>query len=523
MIVYFANRGLDIIGMASTDLPKGFTIRADKKVEDIDSGVASFEFKITYTDEQREQAAQMCQAGNYLLRRHNRSDECYTIIDKKHNNKEQSYTIYAEDAGLDLLNEVCDAYKATSAQTIAWYINRFTSGSGWQIGINEIPNLTRTLEWTSSQNTSERVRSVATQFNNAEIGYSFDIEGLTIKAKYINIYKQRGKSVGTTLRLGTDINNIIETESIGNLVTELIPTGGTPQGTDTPINLRDVSYDDGDIYLYNGRLRIRSAQELWSRKLAEGGGGESYLTALYSYDTTNKNTLLNHAITELKKMSQPEVTYEIDLVTLPADTAIGDTVNVVDQEDRLYLTARLLKIEESVAQPKIKGTFGDFIVRDAGISAQVRELATQVSQIIRNRQYYTWFAYADDAQGTGISLDPTGKTYMGIAELQQSPTVDISDPSIFTWVELGQGGGGGNDSITLTVTSSDGAVFINTLINTTLTAHVYKNGIELTAVQIAGVGTLKWYDVATDTLLGTGVTYGITNGQSANVICRLED
>ena len=515
---------MDILGMASTDLPRGFTIRDDIKTEDIDSGVASLELRITYTDETRDQCKQMCQAGNYLLRRHNGTDECYTIITKKHDTKAQSYSIYAEDAGLDLLNEVCDAYTATSAHTIDWYIDRFTSGSGWDIGINEIPSLTRTLKWDGAQNTSERIRSVATQFDNAELGYSFDIEGLSIRAKYINIYAKRGKSVDTTLRLGIDVNNIVETESVANLVTELIPTGGTPDGSDTPINLKTgITYDDGDIYLYNGRLRIRSAQEIWSRKLAEGGSGESYLTALYTYDTTNKNTLLNHAITQLKKMSSPEVTYEVDLVTLPDSVGIGDTVNIVDAEDRLYLSARVLKLQTSVARPQIKGTFGDFIVRDAGISAQVRELAQQLSQIMQTTQFYTWFAYADDSSGTNISTDPTGKTWMGIAELMQSPTVDISDPSVFQWVELGQGGGGGNDSITLTVTSSDGAVFINTLITTTLTAHVYKNGVELTAVQIAGVGTVKWYDVATDTLLATGITYGISNQSSANVICRLED
>lgn len=524
MIVYFANRMMDILGMASTNLPKGFTIQDDLKTEDIDTGVASLELKITYTEATREQAKQMCQAGNYLLRRHNGQDECYTIITKKHDTLAQSYTIYSEDAGLDLLNEVCDAYTATSAHGIAWYIDKFTAGAGWSIGLNEIPSLTRTLEWTSAQNTSERIRSVATQFDNAEIGYSFDIEGMSIKAKYINIYAKRGKNVEATLRLGIEVNNIVETESVANLVTELIPTGGTPQGSDTPINLKTgITYDDGDIYLYNGRLRIRSAQEIWSRKLAEGGSGESYLTALYSYDTTNKNILLNHAITELKKMSTPEVTYEVDILTLPGDIGLGDTINIVDSEDKLYLSARLLKLQEAVANPKIKGTFGDFIVRDAGISAQVRALAEQLSQVLANQQFYTWFAYADDGSGTNISTDPTGKTWMGIAELMQSPTVDISDPSVFQWVQLDQGGGGGSDSITLTVTSSDGAVFINTLITTTLTGHVYKNGVELTWVQIQGVGHLNWYDVATDTLiLSDSQTLGLTNEQSANVICRLE-
>ena len=31
------------------------------------------------------------------------------------------------------------------------------------------------------------------------------------------------------------------------------------------------------------------------------------------------------------------------------------------------------------------------------------------------KTYYTWIRYADDAQGTGISNDPTGKEYIGFA------------------------------------------------------------------------------------------------------------
>lgn len=527
MIVYFADRSMNILGMASTDLPEGFLIRDDKRIEDIDSGVASLEFKISYVDETREQAKQMCAAGNYLLRFYEHRYEFYTIIDKTRRNKDQSYTIYGEDAGLDLLNEVCPAEEMGAAYSIEWYINRYTKDSGWEIGINEIPNLTRKLGWDSEQNASERIRSVATQFSNAELGYSFEIEGLTIKHKYINIYKHRGKDVGTTLRLGIDINDITEKESVANLVTELAVTGGTPSGSDVPIDLRGVSYDDGDIYVGSGgRLRSRSANEIWSRyrSPSETGTGAGWLTGMYSYDTVNQTTLLNHAITELKKLREPEINYEIDLVSLPESTEIGDTVNIVDSEDKLYLSARLLKLEESVTKKKLTGTFGEFLIQDDGIAAEVRALATKFAQMIQTRQFYTWFAYADDSSGGGISLDPTGKTYLGIATLQQSPTVDISDPSVFTWSEM-SGGGGGGDAITLTVTSSNGAVFKNTLVNTVLTAHVYKNGVELSATAIAGLGDVNWYSISggTETLLGTGITYTVSDVSALNIIAKLED
>ena len=108
MIVYFADRTMSILGMASTDLPQGFLIRDDKRIEDIDSGVASLEFAISYTDETREQAKQMCAAGNYMLRYHKNKYEFYTIIETTHRNKTQVYEVYGEDAGLDLLFEILE-------------------------------------------------------------------------------------------------------------------------------------------------------------------------------------------------------------------------------------------------------------------------------------------------------------------------------------------------------------------------------------------------------------------------------
>ena len=45
---------------------------------------------------------------------------------------------------------------------------------------------------------------------------------------------------------------------------------------------------------------------------------------------------------------------------------------------------------------------------------------------------YTWVRYADDAQGTGISDDPTGKNYIGLAYNKETPT-ESNDPEDYTW------------------------------------------------------------------------------------------
>jgi hypothetical protein len=46
---------------------------------------------------------------------------------------------------------------------------------------------------------------------------------------------------------------------------------------------------------------------------------------------------------------------------------------------------------------------------------------------------YIWYVYADDDQGTGISLSPVDKAFFGIVAGQRSPTVSIADPDIFDY------------------------------------------------------------------------------------------
>ena len=46
--------------------------------------------------------------------------------------------------------------------------------------------------------------------------------------------------------------------------------------------------------------------------------------------------------------------------------------------------------------------------------------------------YYTWIRYADDAEGTGISNDPTGKEYIGFA-YNKTTAVESDDPTDYAW------------------------------------------------------------------------------------------
>lgn len=439
MIIYFADRHMNVLGQASTGLPSGFSIRKDEKIEETDTGVASFSCYITFEDEDRLTVEDMTDAGNYLLRKNDDENEFYTIIDSEVDPESHEVYIYAEDAGLDLLNEIADPYEATEAHPIAWYIEKWTEDSGFEIGINEVADLSRKLKWDGESTVTERLASVATQFDNAEISYSFDIDGLIITNKYVNIYKKRGKDIGDELRINKHLNNIIVKKSVANLATALRVTGGTPEGQEEPITLKGYSYDDGDFYVdSNGVLKSRKAVERWSRYCWEKKipGYEGHIEKTYSYDTTSQQTLCAHAVTELKSICEMEVNYEADIAILPDTVKIGDRENIVDDNGELYVSARLLQLKTSIVEGTRKATFGEYLIKDSGISDKVEALAAQFAEIAKARVFYTWIAYADDNVGTGISLDPTGKAYMGISANRTSETPDISNPSVYKWSKV---------------------------------------------------------------------------------------
>jgi phage minor structural protein len=446
VIIYFADRAMNILGSASTGLPKGLMITDDKKTEEISEGVATFECNLDYdfvnSDEEQEvDVKKLAAAGNFILKQSADSSEVevYTIIDSTIDPIQKDASIYAEDAGLDLLNEVVGKYAADKAYNIAYYINKFAYDSGFEIGINEVSNLTRKLSWDGETTATERLLSVATQFDNAEIEFSFKVENMAVTGKYINVYKKRGNDSGVTLTIGKEVSGFRIKSSIADLATAYRCTGGTPEGSENPITLNGYKYDDGDFYVEGSYVKSRKALEKWSRyqiKTEKNKNDVGHIVKSFTYDTTSKSELCNRAVSSLKKICDEAVTYEVELLYLPDGVKVGDTVSIVDDDDNIYLTARLLKLEMSESNDTKEAELGDYVRQGSGIDAKVMELAERFEKIAKNRNFYTWTAFADDENGTGISANAYGKDYLGIATNRLAKEADLSDPTQYTWVKI---------------------------------------------------------------------------------------
>ena len=468
MILYFCDRQFNILSHASTELPDGIRVMDDKTVEDVESGVNTFECVLTWDADTRTEIESATAAGNYILKKgaYDNYDAFYQILETEIDTKEQEVSLYAEDAGIDLINTLCGAVTLTNktmGEMLAFFLP-----ADWSVSIADAPTTTQSNTWDGTSTCTERIRSVVGLWD-CELYYSFRIEQLQVKEKIVNVVKKRGlQEAIPQLRLNYDIARIITRTSIADLYTALAVTGGTPDGADNPINLVNYTYSytdpiTGDVYEVDkptGQMRNKTAMDRWSSVIDEDG----LLVGEFSFDTTDKAILAGQARADLQKRSYPAVNYEVDFSTLPEDAQIGDRVNIIDDNDELYLEARLLQITTCEANDTKSAIIGEYLLKTSGISDKVAQLAAD---------------------------------FAGFAQMIKE--------------------------YDLTITSSAGSDFTTTLVNTTLTANVLHNGGVMTATDLTNAGLIvRWYNVGSDTVIGTGLTYTVTNQQSINITARLE-
>ena len=479
MIVYFADRGLNILGHASTSLPGGLRIVEDNTVEEIDSGVNTFTCRIAYNDQTRADLEDVVQVGTFVLKSGSRAfsdaenvyDSLYQILETEFDTESQELYLYAEDAGLELINKVVPASTQTN-KTIAQMLSAFVPND-WTIITNGCPTGTKTNTWDGENTCTERINSIAGLFG-CEIYYSFIIERFEVQAKVINVTPKRGTQVATAqLRLNQEINKITTKSSIANLATAFSVTGGTPEGSNNPINLVNYTYNyldpnTGDTYTVDqttGQMRNTTQMARWASAIDTDG----LIIKSFSFDTTDRAVLAGQARAELQKVSYPEVNYECDFVELPDDVQVGDRVNIIDEEGELYLEARLLKIETSITGQTQTATIGEYLIKESGISDAVRAFAEE---------------FASKAKD-------------------------------------------GVDGVVLAITSSGGNVFHNTPISTTLSVTVFCGTNYVTTqadleTLFGSTAAIKWYDTL-GSYAGSGFSLSVTSASDiAKYTARLE-
>ena len=371
-MITVTNRQYDIVCQLSFDLADGLFAYNDWFEQDLDTGIGTYQFTV---DKIGDPEIEKINVGCYLIVKDGskmRSFEVMRIEEDK-----DSKTIYAEDAGLDLLGEQVPPYKADKSYPITHYIAEFTIDSGWDIGINEIPETTtRKLEWEGTDTATKRLRQLVRRFD-AEIAYDFEFVHGKIHRKLIHIYKKIGEDKKVRLEVGNEVSNVKRTISIENLATTIVATGADG------ITLAGVEYNEGNIRSSKNSIYLidYDAVARWKRAgYAPGGGG---IVKRYESEAKTPQALMTEAVIKLKQWNHPEVTYDVSISLLPEEINIGDTVVVVDNsfEPSLVVEGRISSIKKSIATKdsgEIKIT--NIESREDTISEKVRRLSTLVQE-----------------------------------------------------------------------------------------------------------------------------------------------
>lgn len=503
MDFYFTDRKFNLLGVASTDGSTDISLANEEDKLSIEDSVRTLTGSLFYGPESRKQAEAMSSLGNYVLYKDESGRSVWTTVMEINNDPLAGECVFlAEDAGVDLINELVGPYTADKAYPIASYISRFTADSGFKIGVNEISNLSRKLEWESEESTAlARILSVATQFDNAELEFRFEVNGLQVVERYIDIFKKRGKDERVTLYVDKDINRITTSGNLYELGTSLEGIGGTPEGQDNPINLKGYEYTDPDgryVLGSDGIMRDTVAVQKWSRLLSNDNPTptSSHIQRRKTYETTDKKTLCDDVLRDLKKMAEVELNYEAEIVSLPYGVKIGDTIYLVDEQGELYLSARVLELVRCYSEDRYLATLGNYLIKDSGVDVNLQELADKLKdQIKPGDTYYPWTRYADDANGTGMSSVPEGKTYMATVYRKNDPIAsDNPEDYAGQWVKIK--GEDGQSPYDVDIISTNGLLFKNGVIQTTLTAVVYRGDENVT--EQLDANQFKWTKINAD-------------------------
>lgn len=346
MQIYVLNRARETLATTSG-------IYDDKHTLTLDAGSSSYEFKISKNDE----ASQYMDSGNYIvLQDDDGKTWLFTILD--YEETQYTKTVYAEDAGIELLNKACDVWKSNGPHSFEYYFNLVTSGTPWKLGVNQLAGLERTLTYEGRDTGLGRLLSILKGFDNAECTFDVSVKMNAPSEFKINVYKSVGSDRSDVQMVYShELNDIVKKESRAEFVTALCGVGGTIQTTDAQGNTQDTGNIDFADLEYNKDGLVTTKGDKFLRAVDANKrfnpGQTTYIEAFYEYDTQSASELLNRTITRLKTYSEPQYTYTADVKIIDSTLRIGDTVTIIDHDynPALYLSARVAKLEKSYTDP----------------------------------------------------------------------------------------------------------------------------------------------------------------------------
>ena len=309
---------------------------------------------------------------------------------------EQTIKCYCENLNLELINEYANPYKSDKAMSFVEYCNamdllNFTHLS---VGINEISDRKRSLEWEGQDTKLARLLSLAKKFD-AEIEFDTQLNAdSSIKSFKVNVYHENDdthQGVGQVrndiqLTYGKNLRSIKRKIDKTGIYTMLVPTGKRTVKNDKGEEVEEVvtigsltpayseNNKDGvrEFYQSGNGLYAPIAAQMYPSTFTTGTQADQWIRKDLEVDSDNPSVIRAAGIRNLKKNAYPALTYEIDGFI---DADIGDTIRIYDSgfAPVLFVKARISDQKISFTNPtRNKTTVSNFKALENSLSDGIK-------------------------------------------------------------------------------------------------------------------------------------------------------
>ena len=295
---------------------------------DMPTGASTFEFtvfkKAMQSDTASSKAYQHLNERAWVSFRHNGRTYLFNVMSVEEN--EQTIKCYCENLNLELINELANPYKATGTMTFAEYCKEMDllNYAHLTIGINEVSDQQRIIEWTTQETKLARLLNLAKQFN-AEIEFDTQLKAdSTLKNFTVNIYHEHDdthQGVGrirndVVLKYGKNISSIIRKVDKTGVFNTIRPTGKMPT-----VEIED----SGERHVSSQRV-----------KNSDGSTTETIIRT--ASDGTKSKTIVHTKITKLADKTRITTT-----TTTRSDGSIEQTVTTSKKGGPSNTEKRIIK------------------------------------------------------------------------------------------------------------------------------------------------------------------------------------
>lgn len=316
---------------------------------------------------------------------------------------EKKIKCYCENLNLELINEYSNPFKADRAMSFVEYCNAMDllNMTKLSVGINEISDYKRTLEWEGQDTKLARLISLANKFD-AEIEFKTYLnDDSTIKQFLVNVYHENDgvnyHGVGRdrkdiTLVYGKNIKSIRRKIDKTNIFNMIVPTAQSEENSDQKLTIGslpnwELKNDKGVVEFYKrgDALYAPISAQLYPSTFTSETQSDQWTRRDMDFNVKSIQQLETEGLKQLKASAYPELTYEFDGYI---DADIGDTVELSDGgfANTLLIEARIFEQKLSFSTKKNwKTTLGNFRALQSKLS---NDIQSELERLVEDAKPY---------------------------------------------------------------------------------------------------------------------------------------